>query len=87
MYRKKKFIASLLLFDLAIFLLAICFLPRRSGFTWRTGNPFSYLLRSRYDWHIVWFILGASLLISYAIYLLVDSFSKHGTSEENDDED
>ncbi len=69
---KPKFISALALFNAAIFLLATLFLPSSGSFSY--GNPISYYINSRTDWHVAFGVLIAGLLISWGVYLVLISF-------------
>jgi hypothetical protein len=69
---KPKFVSALGLFNVAVFVLATLFLP--SAGTFYYDNPLSYYVNSRTDWYMAFGVLLASLLISWGVYLVVDSF-------------
>lgn len=83
---KPKFIASLGLFNMAIFVLVTLFLPRKGSFGW--SGPVSYFINSRDDWHIAFGVLVGTVLLSWGLYLAIASFqqSPPGNDDRSDRE-
>lgn len=69
---QRKFISALVLFNVAIFVIATLFLPSAGSFSYH--GPLSYYLNSRTDWYIAYGVLLASSLISWGVCLMVASF-------------
>ena len=72
-----RIIISLVFVNLGIFVATVAFLPRRSDFSWRSGNPFGFLVNSRAQWDVAWLILFASSLASVGIYLLITARNRN----------
>lgn len=71
--QKRKFVLALVLFNAAAFVLTSLFLPSPGTFSY--SDPISYFINSRTDWHLAFGVTLATSLISWGVYLIVDSFS------------
>jgi hypothetical protein len=69
----KRLFAGVGLLNATVFFATTLFLPKASGFIYSTGNPLSYYINSRTDWHIAWIALGCSIMLSVSIYLIITS--------------
>ena len=69
----KRLFAGFALLNATVFFATTIFLPRTGNFSYSTGNPLSYYINSRTDWHIAWIALGCSIMLSLSIYLMITS--------------
>lgn len=60
---------ALLFLNLAVFVLAVTYLPRRGTYSY-TG-PISQFINARTDWGMAWATLAASACASVAVYVLL----------------
>lgn len=67
---------GLLIANGGVFLLTTAFLPPANSFLWRTGSFLSWYCNSRDHWEIAWVVLGASLILSGAVYLILTAFDQ-----------
>ncbi len=74
-YNRIKFISGLAVLNLGTFLITAILLPRRSGgIYYRTA--ISGFVARRQDWHIAWCVLLGTLIVSIAVFLILEAFSE-----------
>lgn len=74
--------AALLFLNLAVFVLAVTYLPHRGTYSY-TG-PVSRFVNARTDWDLAWGTLTASACVSVAVYLLLAKAESDGPTAGSD---
>ena len=69
MVSRGKLMVALLFLNLAVFVLAVTYLPRTGTYSY-TG-PISQFINARTDWGMAWATLAASACASVAVYVLL----------------